>query len=106
MMTELAVFTATTAQVLASGSDGDGISSLGFIFLFSGFVFYGIVYFKYRNTDKRHGHESETQAAMLNVRADDRFVKSMKGLSNAKMKGANNREVRARQAAQNPLSRS
>lgn len=79
--------------LLASSSSDDG-GGFGLVFLASGFVFYAIVYFMYRNTNKRHKHESETEAATHNMRADDQLIRSMKGLSNSKMSGANNTAVR------------
>lgn len=82
-------------QVLAAGSsDGDG-TSIGWVFLLSGFLFYGLMYARYRNTDKRHRHESETRASLHDVRAIDEYRRSLKGVSNRRMKGANNDEVRA-----------
>ena len=68
----------------------------GLLLFLSGFVFYGFVYLRYRNTDKRHMHESETEATMLDVRGVDQHINTLKGLKNSKMEGANNHEVRAR----------
>lgn len=93
MMIELTSLAASAAQVLAD-TDSEGGGQLGLLFLLSGFVFYAFVYLRYRNTDKRHRHESETGAELHNVRAEDRLVRNLTGLSNAKMKGANNRSVR------------
>lgn len=95
MIINLAVLGTSVGHVLAasSSSDDDG-SNLGLLFLASGFVFYVLVYLSYRNVDKRHRHESETEAALHDVRAEDRFVKSMTGLSDRKMAGANNDDVR------------
>jgi cbb3-type cytochrome oxidase subunit 3 len=85
---------ASAGQVLiASGSSDDG-GNIGLVFLASGFIFYAVVYFMYRNVDKRHKHESETESALHNVEERDTFVKSMTGLSNREMAGANNRDVR------------
>lgn len=84
----------SVAQVLADSGGGDDASGLAFVLLCSGFVFYGIVYLRYRNTDKRHGHESETEASMHDVRVEDRFTRSLKGVSHSRMKGANHRDVR------------
>jgi hypothetical protein len=81
--------------VLAAGDSGDGDPRMfGLILFASGFVFYGLVYLRYRNSDKRHHHESETEAKILDVRASDQFVELKKGVKHARMKGANNREVR------------
>jgi hypothetical protein len=91
-MLEFALVTA--GQVFAdSGSSDDG-GNFGLVLLASGFVFYALIYFRYRNVDKRHKHESETEATMHNLREDDRKVKSLKGLSNSRMAGENGDEVR------------
>ncbi len=85
---------AVSSQVLqASGSDDDS-TGFGIFFLASGFVFYALVYFRYRNVNKRHKHESETEATMHNLREVDQKVKSLTGLSNSRMAGENGDEVR------------
>lgn len=81
------------ALVASQSSENNG-GAFGLIFLLSGPVFYWVIYLKYRNVNQRHHYESETQATKLNVRTADDFVKSEKGLSNSKMHGANNTEVR------------
>lgn len=88
--------TADAARVLASsgGDSGDG-SGLVFLLLLAGPIFYAQVYLRYRNTDKRHHHESETRSQMLDVQADDTRTGARTGLTNARMKGANSRKVRA-----------
>jgi hypothetical protein len=95
MTIELSVLAATTSQLLASSrsSDGDG-SSFAYVFLLSGFLFYGAMFVRYRNTDKRHRHESETKASLHDVRAADQHHGSIRGVSNSRMNGANNEEVR------------
>lgn len=81
--------------VLASSSSSEGDPRLfGLLFFVSGFAFYGFMYLRYRNSDKRHRHEAETEARMLNVRAWDQQVDTQKGVSHSRMKGANNHEVR------------
>lgn len=93
-MFEFAVLTSSAIQVFASSSSSDGdLGDFAFVFLLSGFVFYGIIYLRYRNTDKRHKHESETEASLHNLRAGDQLIKSLTGLSNSKMRGANNGAV-------------
>ncbi len=92
---DLSVLATSTPVVLASIGSGDGEGgSIGLLLLLSGFVFYGLMYLRYRNTDKRHRHESETRAEIHDVRALDQFHRSLKGVSNSRMRGANNREVR------------
>jgi hypothetical protein len=86
--------------VLASSDSSEGDPRiLGLLLFLSGFVYYGLIYLRYRNTDKRHLHESETEARMLNVQAFDQHIEHKKGVKHSKMKGANNHEVRARSDA-------
>lgn len=61
--------------------------------LLSGFIFYGVVYLRHRNTDKRHHHEEETKFRVKNIRKRDRYIRTMTGLSNSKMHGANHNQV-------------
>lgn len=82
------------AYISASTSDDDGGSGIAYLFLLSGIIFYVIMYLRYRNTDKRHMHETETSAVTLNMKKADELVKRRKGLKNARMQGANDREVR------------
>lgn len=84
-----------TVILAESSSDSDG-RGVGLLFLLSGFVFYGAMYLRYRNSDKRHRHESETEATMLDVRAVDNHVQTLKGVKNATLRGANNTAVRGR----------
>ncbi len=89
---------ALTGDILASSSDGEGVG-FGALLLLSGFIFYGFVFFRYRNADKRHKHESETKASMLNVQVADERAGSIKGVRNSRMQGANNRSIRGAQQA-------
>lgn len=77
----------------ATNSEDDG-GNIGLLFLLSGPIFYALIYFRYRNVDKRHKHESETEATMWNMQEHDRFLESKKGLSQPEMAGANNKDVR------------
>ncbi len=88
------VLTSDAAQVLASVSSDDG-GGVGIVFLLllAGPLFYMRVYLKYRNTDKRHHHESETRSEMIGVQTTDTFVEHRKGLRGSRMKGANNRRL-------------
>jgi len=64
------------------------------IFLTAGFIFYGLMYARYRNKGARHHHEKETKSTMSHLRTADNFVTKRTGLRNAKMQGANNTTVR------------
>ena len=63
------------------------------VFLLSGFVYFFIMYLRYRNSNARHHHEKETMAKMFSLRKLDNFIKRQKGLTNSKIKGANNTKV-------------
>lgn len=63
------------------------------IFLLLGFAYFFIMYSRYRNSGARHSHETETKKQLSNMRCVDNYIKREKGLSNATMKGANNKKV-------------
>lgn len=69
-------------------------NNFNWIFLTVGFIFYGIIYARYRNKGARHRHEKETKAVMDNLRQKDTFVKKRTALKNARMSGANNTSVK------------
>lgn len=62
-------------------------------FLFLGFIYFGIMYARYRNSGARHNHETETKRQMSNVQVVDTFIKHEKGLSNSQIIGVNNHSV-------------
>jgi hypothetical protein len=80
----------TMRWLVSSESDGDW----SLLFLTLGFVFYGIMYARYRNKGARHYHEKETKATMDSLRKKDSFVTKRTGLTNSSMAGANNTSVR------------
>lgn len=59
------------------------------IFLLSGFVFYFIMWLRYRNAGARHTYEKETKTNVKNVRKEDRFIKELKRLKNSNIEGRN-----------------
>ena len=70
-------------------------SDYGWLCLIAGFLYFFILYSKYRNAGARHRHEAETKSTMAGLQGYDQFVKSQKGLSNSRMHGANNLAVNA-----------
>ena len=80
----------TIPLFLALDIEGD----YGLLFLTAGFVYYGLMYAKYRNKGARHSHEKETKSIMDNLRKQDTFVAKRTGLKNATIEGANNTAVR------------
>jgi DNA-directed RNA polymerase subunit RPC12/RpoP len=66
------------------------------VFFFIGFIFAFLMHLRYRNSNARHKHETETNMEVKNLREEDIFIKKRTGLSNSKMSGANNTQVRAK----------
>ncbi|MBF0688994.1 MAG: growth/differentiation factor [Cellulomonas sp.] len=88
---------AAAADVTASvGSSDEGSGKVMLLLLLlAGPLYAGWVHLRYRNTDKRHHHESETRSDMLDVQAQDVRTGARTGLRSARMQGANSRKVRA-----------
>jgi hypothetical protein len=82
----------TMAWFTSPASTEDEVS-WGWLLLTLGFIFYGIMYARYRNKGARHSHEKETKATIDKVRKKDSFVTKRTGLKNARMSGANNTRV-------------
>lgn len=62
-------------------------------FLLAGFIYFFIIYGKYRNKNARHKYETETKTQMDNLRKIDRLIRRRTGLVNPKMEGANNTSI-------------
>ncbi|MEH6780091.1 MAG: hypothetical protein V7618_00855 [Rhodoglobus sp.] len=92
-MINYTLMVAAGTEIFAAGSSDDDSGGLGLVFLLSGFAFYTVIYLRYRNVDKRHRHEAETEAVLLNLEEQDVFVASKKGLTNSRMSGANSTKV-------------
>lgn len=85
-----------------SGDDDNGSFSL--LFLLSGFVFYTIMYFRYRNKDARHTYEQETKKQVNNMVQTDEFIEHRKGLSNSTMQGSNESKLEGDNVTENFLN--
>lgn len=70
-----------------------------------GIIYFIVIYGKYRNTNVRHNHESETNAIVKNMKKYDQFVKAKKRLSNSSMDGANNRRVSNKKSIMSKLNK-
>ncbi|HBT95139.1 MAG TPA: growth/differentiation factor [Coriobacteriia bacterium] len=79
--------TSTISAIFASG-DEDG-AGLALLLLMSGPAFFMFTYLRYRNTDKRHGHEHETPAEMNNLQQYDNLVKRLTRQDSSRISGAN-----------------
>lgn len=76
-------------MVLSYDSDNDA-AALPLLLLASGFVYYSIMFSKYRNKEARHTYEKETSNKITNLRQVDNFIKKNKRQRNRIMHGANN----------------
>ena len=74
------------------------------LFLFVGIIYFIVIFVKYRNSNARHTYETETKKAITNLRTTDDFIKSMRGLTNAEMNGANNKSVSGQSASSKVLN--
>jgi len=82
----------TLVSIIAD-SDGSGAEAAPLILLASGFIFYAMMYSRYRNADKRHVHEKETSTVVANLECKDSFIQSRKGLRNASISNSNHTRV-------------
>lgn len=74
------------------------------IFLSVGFIYFFVMFSKYRNQGARHKHELETKKTMSNLRCVDNYVKRRTGLRNSRMQGANNTSVAGATMSENLLN--
>jgi len=72
--------------------DAEGMVSLAL--LSAGFLYYSYYYMKYRNKKARFEHEKDTKTIRSSVVNNDKLVKRLTGLRNARMNGANNLDVK------------
>ena len=68
------------------------------LFLLAGFIYFFVMFTKYRNSNARHTYETETKKSMTNIRKVDNFIQSKKGLTNSSINGANNNVVNGQSA--------
>lgn len=63
------------------------------LFIFSGILYFLLIFFKYRNTDARHKYETDTKTIMKNLNKKDTYITTQKGLTNTKIDGVNNESL-------------
>ncbi len=63
------------------------------IFLLLGFLFFAIMFLRYRNLNARHHYETETKKNISNVRRSDQFIGNERNLANDKISGVNNNSI-------------
>lgn len=74
------------------------------IFLLSGFVYFFIIYSKYRNSDARHSYELETKNETSNLRQVDDFFESRTKLSSSSIDGRNDHSLSGETAKNNIIN--
>ena len=68
-------------------------SDYNWIFLLAGFIYFFVMFARYRNSNARHKYETETKTNMTNLRKIDNFIKTETGLTNSRINGANNTSI-------------
>lgn len=63
------------------------------LFLLGGFIYFFLMFTKYRNANARHKHEIDTQKEMNNLRKVDNYLTRRNAITNPTMEGANNHRV-------------
>lgn len=73
------------------------------LFLLAGFIYFFIMYARYRNSGARHTYETETKKEVSNMKKVDRFLQSRTGLRNSMMEGANNTRLNGKLSNNNSV---
>lgn len=82
------------AHSATSSSEGGDNKWFGLLCLLGGPAFYMYMYTRYRNTNKRYHHETETAAEVANLQSVDQCVGHVDGSTSSQMSGRNEHEVR------------
>ena len=76
--------------LITNTSSDDDPSVIFLLLLASGFVYYSVMYAKYRNKEARHSYEKETTNKITYEVKTDKHIKDNKKQTRRMMKGANN----------------
>ena len=77
-----------------TNTDSDDDASMAFLFLLAaGFIYYFIIYSKYRNKNARHVYEKETKNEISNLRKVDDLIERRKGLKNSQINRRNDNKL-------------
>ena len=96
---EVIGFLACVLSLLALDDD----NKLPLLFLTAGFIYYLVIYLRYRNSTARHYHEKETNTELSHLESVDQFVQSEKGLTDSKIRGCNYDKVHGNLNKSNPF---
>jgi len=79
---------------LVTSTDSDDDPSMAFLLLLaSGFVYYFIIYAKYRNKNARHTYENETKNEISNLEKKDELIERRKGLKSSVIRDRNDSKI-------------
>lgn len=79
---------------LITSSDSDDDPSMAFLFLLaSGFIYYFVIYTKYRNQNARHTYEKETKNEISNLKKKDELIGRRKGLKSSTISNRNDNKI-------------
>lgn len=79
-------------------------NEIGGLALFVGVIYFVLMYMRYRNNNARHTYELETKKEISNLRKEDQFLETRKGLSSSRIYGANNNTVRGKGFIKNTIA--
>lgn len=75
--------------IAVNSVDDDDNGTFFLAFLLSGFIFYGIMYARYRNKSARHTYEKETKKEIYDLKTKDELLEHRKGLKNSRINNCN-----------------
>lgn len=76
-------------MIFLSSKNKDSNNMFWCVTFLAGFVYYMFIYLRYRNTNARHKHESETKATVRNMERRDDYQDTRKGLRSPNIEGRN-----------------
>ena len=82
-----------TLFVITSSGDSDDSNLAFLLLLLSGFVYYGIMYAKYRNQNARHTYEKETKTNLVVNSRVDELIEHRKKLKSPSIEGRNDNRL-------------
>lgn len=68
------------------------------LILLSGFIFYSIIFLRYRNLNARHKYEEETDYNIKNMKYKDNYLTSLEGLDSPRIENCNYSRINSRSA--------
>jgi hypothetical protein len=76
-------------------------SDYTWIFYLLGFIYFMVMYMRYRNSNARHTYERETKFEIKNMQTSDQKIRTMHGVESSSMSEANNKLLKGKRSAFN-----